>query len=83
MSDDQEEENPLSNEMVKMVSQIKQKAQGTPLEDTLEIIFNLMLVYCNKRRSFLLEVANFSEMSPEDLLYTVRDLYPFFNSLSH
>ena len=79
MSDDQEEENPLSNEMVKMVSQIKQKAQGTPLEDTLEIIFNLMLVYCNKRRSFLLEVANFSEMSPEDLLYTVRDLYPFFN----
>ncbi len=64
----------------RMVFQIKQKAQGSPLEESLEIVFNLMLVYCNKRRAFLLEVANFSEMmSPQDLLHTIKEFYPFFS----
>ena len=59
---------------------IKKIAENTPLESELDILFNLMLVECHVRLSYLLETSNFSNrIDAQELLDLVQDLFPFFS----
>ena len=65
----------------KMVEEIKNtKNQVAVLESELDIIFNLMLVYCHKRLAYLLETANFRDiMDAQELLGMIQSLFPDFS----
>jgi len=60
-----------------MVQEIKNKKPSV-LEYELDILFNLMLVYCHKRLAYLLETANFPDIDARTLLTTVQTLFPEF-----
>ena len=64
-----------------MVEEIKNtKNQVAVLESELDIIFNLMLVYCHKRLAYLLETANFRDiMDAQELLGMIQSLFPDFS----
>jgi len=65
----------------KMVEEIKNtKNQVAVLESELDLIFNLMLVYCHKRLAYLLETANFwNIMDAQELLGMIQTLFPDFS----
>ena len=60
------------------IENFKNRLNGTPLENNIEIIYNLYLVKKNIRKAFLLELSQDDYEGIENIDYIIKESYPEF-----